>query len=155
MRDLEPVTLSGGAVEEEFVIAQGLTRTIGIDAAVITANLVWHQAAAGLEMALHADFQLPVPAETRRVDDRLPYLFPRSIGRESRSHVCAPRPMTPLAINPFRNRVGEERKAGIAALRIVAFQRQAVMAEQALAGDGAAEVLLARAIIARAHRPVA
>src|SRR5258707_12399305 len=120
MRDLEPVTLSGGAVEEEFVIAQRLTGAIGIDAAVVAANLVRHQTAARLEMALHADFQLPVPAETRRIDDRLPYLFPRSICRESRTHVCAPGSMTSLAINPFRNRVGEKRKAVIAALRIPA-----------------------------------
>ena len=58
------------------------------------------------------------------------------------------RPMAPLAIDPFRDRVGEERKPGIAAFRIAALQRQAVVTEQALAGDRPAEVLLPRAIIA-------
>src|SRR5580704_1013683 len=108
MRDLEPVASPGRAIEEKFVIAQGLTWAIGIDVPVVAANLVWHQAAAGLEMALHADFQLPLPVEARRIDDRLPYFFPRSIRRESRTHMCAPRSMTPLAINPFRNRIGKK-----------------------------------------------
>src|ERR1700733_9337232 len=154
MRDLEPVTLSGGTVEEEFVVAHRLTGPLGIDAAIVAANLVWHQAAAGFEMALHADFQLPLPAETCRVDDHLPYLFPWSIRRKSRTYVFATRPMTPLAINSLRNRVGEKRKTRVAALGITALQRQAIVAQQALAGDGATKVLLVRSIITRAHRPI-
>ena len=153
--DLETIPLTRRTVEEELVLAHRLTRPVGIDTAVVPANLIWHQAAAGLQMALHADFQLPIPAETRRIDDRLPDLLPRSVGRESGTHVGAPRPMTPLAINPLRYWVGEKRKARIAALWITPLQRQPVVAEQALAGDRPAEILLPRAIVARAHRPVA
>ena len=155
MRNLESITLSGRTVEVDFVIPHRLARAVGIDVAVVAANLVWHQAAAGLQMALHADFKLALTAEPRRIHDRLPYLFPRSVGRESGTHVSGSRPMTPLAINPFRYWVWEKRKARIAALRIRALQRQSVVAEQALAGNRATEVLLARAIIPWAHRPVA
>ena len=55
MRDLEAVPLCGGAIEEKFVIAYRFAGPEGIDVAVVAANLVRHQAAAGLEMALHAD----------------------------------------------------------------------------------------------------
>src|SRR5882757_9916491 len=129
MCNLEAVPLSGGAVEEKFVIAHRLAGPEGTDVAVIAPNLDRNQAATGFEMALHTDFQLPIPAKTRRIDDRLPYLFPRGIGCKSYAHVCGPRAMTPLAVNPFRNWVWEKRKAGIAALWITALLRQTVVAE--------------------------
>ncbi len=155
MRDLETVPLSRGAVEQKLVIAHRLAGPEGIDVAVVAANLVRRQTAAGFEMALHADFQLAIPAKTCRVDDRLPDFFLRSVGRERCTHVRGSRSVAPLAINPFRNWVGEERKAGITAFRIAALQRQPVVTQQALAGDCAAKVLLPRAIISGAHRPIA
>src|SRR5580693_1145783 len=103
MRDLESVTLSGRTVEVDLVIPHHLPRPVGIDGAVVAANLVRHQAAAGLQMTLHANFELAVTAEPSRIHNRLPYRFPRSAGGERRAHMCPSRPMTSLAINPFWN----------------------------------------------------
>src|SRR6202042_164383 len=102
-----------------------------------------HQATAGFQMTLRADFKLPVAGEPRRVHDRLPYLFSRSICVESRANVGAAGSMAPLAINPFRNFFGEHREAGISALRVTPFKRQAIVAKHALPGNCPAKVFLA------------
>src|ERR1700678_2233307 len=122
VRDLKPIAFPSRAIKVNLVVAERFSWPIGIDRAVIAANLVWHQAAAGLQMTLHADFKLPVAGEPRWVHDRLPYLFPRSICVESRANVGAARTMAPLAIDPFRNFFGEHRQAGVSALRETSFE---------------------------------
>src|ERR1700683_1383762 len=115
--DLEAIILGGCPFEKNLIVAERFAGPVGFDIAVVAANLVRHQAAAGLEMALHADFKLTVTAEPRRVHDRLPYLFRRGSG-ESRADMSAARPVAPLAINPFRNVLGENRQAAVSALGI-------------------------------------
>src|SRR5580704_6271886 len=79
VRDLKPITFPSRTVKINLVIPDRFSGPIGIDRAVIAANLVRHQATAGFQMTLRADFKLPVAGEPRRVHDRLPYLFSRSI----------------------------------------------------------------------------
>jgi hypothetical protein len=100
MRDLETIVLRArGPVEEDLVVAERFSRAVGFNRTVIATDLVRHQTAARFKMALHANFELAVAVEPRRIHNRLANRFLGSFPGEGSADMSASRPVTTLAIN--------------------------------------------------------
>src|SRR5258705_8915572 len=101
-------------------------------------------------MALHAQFQLPLPAQPRGVDDGSLRRFPRLHGLD----MGAPGAMAALAIDAIGDRSAKNRRrsGSIGTLFNLGIT---VVAEHALIGDLAAKILLIGAVVTRIHGPVA
>ena len=90
--DLEfVVVFAGRVIEVNCVIRERLARLIRKNAATHAANCIRKRSARGLEMALHAHFDIPIPRQLCRIDDVR--------GRGS-ADVRSTGTMTPLTIDP-------------------------------------------------------
>src|SRR5690349_11403401 len=138
MRDLETILAIGFAVIEiEHVIAERLAWPIGERHSVVAPDRVGHVPACRFQMALHADFELPVAGEACGIYDSPTDRFRRCLAGAGGAHMCSAGAMAALAINGRR----------LARLR--------AMAKQAVFRNRAAEIFLIGTIVAGTHRPVA
>src|SRR5262249_28380808 len=96
------------AVEMQNVISERFARTIGEDATTVTQQARRKLQASGFEVALHADFHLPVERKPRGIDDRVAHpLRRRSLTGEFDMRQSGA--VTSLAINSFRQPLRKSR----------------------------------------------
>src|SRR5215831_5261152 len=89
------------AIEIDLKAAERLAGPIGERSSTIALDRMRQLLAGGLEVALHAHLQLAFGAQPRRIDDRSAYGSDRRARCPRRANVVAPRPVAPLAIDPF------------------------------------------------------
>lgn len=90
------------------VIFQRLSRTIRERASTVAQQACRELQAAGFQMALHADFHLPVRRKPRGIDDRTSHALWRQALPDG-IEMSLPRAVASLAINPFRQPLREAR----------------------------------------------
>ena len=145
-RDLELAFMAcaGRMVKMQLIVAQRLTGPVGKRLAPVPDHRIRQLEAGGFEVALQADFHLPLAAQPLGIHDgRLDFG-----GRPALLHglhMRLARPMAALAIDPFGKFRGID---GIGANRAAWI---AVVAEEAGVTHLAAEVLVRGAVVARAH----
>jgi hypothetical protein len=102
MRDLK-VPGARGMVEVNSVIGERLSRPVGKCAAAEPDHRIGQGTASGLQMALHAQFQLSFRTQLRGIDDGTPDCREVRGCRLCRPRVIKARTVTALTINPFGN----------------------------------------------------
>src|SRR6185437_5792331 len=155
--NLESIFFSCGrpAIEIESEVAERVSGLVGSDLTAVTANLVWNKSAACLKMTLHADFELAVAAEPRRIHNCLLDRLHGSSFRKPGANMRSARSVTALAIDSIRKIFRKDRLARNVEVRIFALQRKTVVAVEAFSWNSPAKVLLILGTVeARAHRPV-
>ncbi len=149
--DLELIVMPGPfrVIEVQHEISQRLARPERKCAAFVALDGSRQHKAGGLQMALHADFELAVGSHARRVENGLPDLRRRSLPLR-RFHVPASRTVAALAIDAFRKLRGIE----WVRIRPVVSRIErwvAVVAKETVVADFAAKVEMIGAIVARTH----
>jgi hypothetical protein len=154
IHDLEFVVVTDAwrVIEEHGGIAQWLTWPVGERLLRMTKNLVRQRKLGGLQVTLHAHFQLAVAVQFGGIDDGRTDGLRRGATGSGGFDVGATRSMAALAIDSFRDAVAEKGLAG-GQVRTLARRRVGGVAGQASGGNGAPEVILVGAIVAWAHGP--
>ena len=126
-------------IEIQDVRFQGLARTVCERAAIISLNRVWQWEAGGLQMAGHANLHLALCAQPGRIHYGAADVLPLGACGRGQLHVPAPRTMTPLAIDAFRQRTLID---GLRERLLMPRGNRwiRVVAEHAIVCDGAAEL---------------
>ena len=142
----------GRVIEILVVVAQRLAWLIREDAAVEFPDRGGQFGAGGFEMALHADFELAIRGEARRVDDGVTNIG-RRFALQDRLGMGDPGAVAPLAVDALRKVGGEYRSpfdVGIA----LGDDRIRIVAKHAAVGCGAAEAWMFVTVIAWTHAPM-
>src|SRR5262245_30979868 len=103
--DLEFIVGAGirRVVKVKHVVGQRLAGLVGERSAIESHDGIRQAGTRRFEMALHADFDLSLRAESRRIDDRFSNVFCVSPRLCRRLDVFASWTVTPLAIDAFGN----------------------------------------------------
>jgi hypothetical protein len=154
--DFELLLVARSVIEVERVVGERLTGLVGEDASIESLNCVGKGETGGLEVALHADFELRGRSEAFRIEDGgADFFLLRALGIfERKIDVLRAGAMAAFAIDAFGQLRGEE---WFHAGQILSWSdgRIGVVAEHAVVGDSAAGVGVGGVVKSGTHCPIA
>src|SRR5205823_3761018 len=92
-------------IEKQPIVTEGLAGLISEGSPIVAWQRIRKRKTGGLEVALNANLLAPFPAQARRIHDCLANRIRGRLARTGQFVVSLSRPVTPLAINPCRQRV--------------------------------------------------
>src|SRR5437588_3727971 len=132
-------------IKVKHEIAQRFSRLVRERRTIETHDRVRQTRTGRLEVALHAYLHLSVCSQARRVHDGPAYVFDVDTGTLRFLDMLAPRTVTPLAIDAFRDAAGKYRFRARLSVRGSNFWN-AVMTEHATVAHGTGEAGVIRTI---------